>query len=322
LNDSPLVSERTRTVVLQAIEDLDYSPNLIARRFSLQRTHTVAVILRLFTLPSFVERLRGIQHILAESGYDLVLYSVETVEQRDNYFRALVRRASVDGILVISIPPDDQQAERFVEAGIPVVLLDAENSRLNEVIIDDVAGGAMATQHLINLGHSQIAFLSDFLETNFHESMRYRYEGYLQALREAEIPFQPEYHVYDHHGRLEAHHLAKKLLSLPNPPTAIFAASDTQAIGVLDAARDLGIRVPDQLSVIGFDDIRDADFVNLTTIRQPLYQSGVRGVTRLLEIIDSEDWGEPVREVLPLELVVRNTTAPFGEVALNSVEQV
>ncbi len=197
-----------------------------------------------------------------------------------------------------------------MRAGVPTVLIDAHHPRLSRVVIDDVAGGQMATQHVIDLGHRKIGFVSDQLENPFNfVSSRDRYQGYRRALAEADVPFRPEYHQQGEHGRQEAREMARALLSLPDPPTAIFAASDTQAIGVLEAARDAGLKVPEDLSVIGYDDIEIAEYLHLTTIRQPLFALGVEGVELLLDSIATPP-STPRRVLLPIELAVRHTTAP------------
>ena len=310
LNDSPVVRAATRQRVLEAIEALHYTPNLIARKLSRGKTHTIAVVLPLFTLPSFVERLRGVHEELTDNGYDLVLYSVETPEQRDDFLDRLSSPSRVDGMLLISLPPSDEQAKRLAASSVPTVLVDASHERLPHIIVDDEEGGYLATRLLIELGHTRIAYLSDFLETPFQQSMRQRYRGYRRALAEAGIEFDAQYHVWDTHGRLEARELARGLMHLDKPPTAIFAASDTQAIGVLDATREMGISVPGSLSVIGFDGIRDSEFLDLTTIEQPLFDSGVQGAARLLSMIQHPEVDRSVEIVLPLRLVERATTGP------------
>jgi LacI family transcriptional regulator len=309
LNNSPAVSQETRRRVQDAIQRLDYRPNPAARRLSAGRTNTIAVVLPLFTLPSFVERLRGIHDELSGNDYDMVLYSVDTPEQRDQHLARLAHPSRADGLLLVSLPPNDQQAQRLTDTQMPVVLVDAFHPDLSHVMVDDIEGGYMATKYLIELGHRKIAYVSDFLDTPFHPAMRQRYEGYRKALDEAEIEFQSEYHVYDSHGRDTARTLARNLLTLPDPPTAIFTASDTQAIGVMDAAFELNIHIPNQLSVIGYDDIRDAEYVKLTTVQQPLYESGAIGAQILLSILDSGDL-IPQEQVMPLQIVERNTTAP------------
>jgi DNA-binding LacI/PurR family transcriptional regulator len=310
LNDHPSVREPTRQKVLKAIAELDYSPSPLARRLSLGKTSTIAVIIPFFTRPSGVGRLRGVEYALADSEYDLILFNVETTARRDAYFDSVPRRERVDGLLIISLSPRDDEVDRFLHAGVPTVLIDARHPRLSRTVSDDVAGGHMATQHLIDLGHRKIGYVSDLLENPFNfVSSRDRYEGYRQSLDEAGIPFRPEYHRQGEHGRKEARENALRLLSLPDPPTAIFAASDTQAIGVLEAAQEMGLRVPEDLSIIGYDDIEVAEFLHLTTMRQPLFVSGVQGVELLLESIAAPP-SSPRRVVLPFELVVRGTTAP------------
>jgi LacI family transcriptional regulator len=328
LNDNPSVSDATRRKILAAIEELDYIPNPIARRLSLGKTLTIAVIVPFFTRPSCVERLRGVEYALSDSEYDLIIFNVETAAKRDAYFHDVPRRERVDGLLIISLPPRDEEVERFLQADVPTVLVDAHHPQLNQAVVDDVAGGRLATQHLIELGHHKIGYVSDLLEDPFHFVSRQdrdeeysqlwanagvpildRYEGYRQALAEAGNPFRPEYHRQGEYGRRKAREMARELLALADPPTAVFVASDVQAIGVLEAAEDAGLKVPDDLSVIGFDDIEIAEYLHLTTISQPLFASGVEGVELLLESI-AQPPTSPRQVLLPTDLIVRRTTAP------------
>jgi LacI family transcriptional regulator len=313
INDSPQVSPATRQRVLDVIVELNFTPNPTARHLSLGKTHTIAVIVPFFTRPSTIERLRGIEHSLAESDYDLVIYNVETVQRRDACFREIPRRERVDGVIIISLSPLDQDIPRLLNSILPIILVDANHPYLTSfgrVITDDVEGGRQATQYLIDLGHNRIGYISDFLENPFNfTSSRLRYQGYRQVLHTTGTSFNPLYHLENEHGLNEAYADARQMLSLPERPTAIFAASDTQAMGVLKAAKDLDLAVPDDLSVIGYDDIEVAEYLGLTTIRQLLYKSGQRGIEILLDILDGSS-AEPACEVLPTELVIRQTTAP------------
>jgi DNA-binding LacI/PurR family transcriptional regulator len=313
LNESPSVSEVTRLRVLETIRELNFVPNPTARRLSLGRTLTIAVIVPFFTRPSFIERLRGIENSLIESDYDLIIYNVETVERRDACLREVPRKERVDGLLILALSPRDDDLPFLEQAQVPIVLVDANHpllTSMNRVVVDDIAGGRLATQYLIDLGHTRIGYISDFLNTPFNfTSSRDRYKGYLQALQSAGLPVLAEYHGQGEHGRFEAYVLALKMLKLPDRPTAIFAASDTQAMGVLQAARELGLNVPGELSIIGYDDIEVSEYLGLTTVRQLLYESGERGVELLLTIM-TDRTREAACEVMPVELVVRNTTAP------------
>lgn len=309
LNDSPEVSPSTRDKVLSAIEALDYTPNPIARRLSLGKTLTIAVIAPFFTRPSVVERLRGIEHVIADSEYDLIVFNVETSSRRDAYFRNVSRRERVDGLIVISLLPSDNDVQRLQQSGAPVVLVDVSHPAFSQVIVDDVHGGRQATEHLLSLGHRKIGFLSDYEDSSFYfTANRDRFAGYSEALRAAGIHLNPAYCVHGVHSRSSAFEMASRLLSLSNPPTAIFATSDTLAIGVLEAAHERGLRVPHDLSVIGYDDIEIAEYLRLTTIRQSLFESGAEGVKLLLEEIEFTS-EQPKQILLPTELVKRDTTA-------------
>jgi DNA-binding LacI/PurR family transcriptional regulator len=313
INDSPSVSDATRRRVHQVITELNFVPSTSARRLSLGKTLTIAAVVPFFTRPSVIERLSGIESSLAESEYDLVIYNVETVQRRDACVRDLPRRARADGVLIISLSPRDEDVPYLISAEVPIVLVDANHpslTALNRIVVDDIDGGRVATQHLVDLGHRRIGYLSDPFENPFNfTSSRQRYQGYKQALEAVNIEISSEYLGQGEHGRYEAHLLALSMLRLPQPPTAIFAASDTQALGVLEAARDLELRVPEDLSVIGYDDIEVAEYLGLTTMRQLLFESGQRGVERLLEVLQDPPV-QPVCEVLPANLIVRRTTAP------------
>ncbi len=309
LNENPAVSDETREKVLTAIDDLNYTPNPIARQLSTGRTLTIGVILPYLTLPSYIERLRGVQRALIDSEYDLVIFNIGNPSQRDAYFQDLSRKTRVDGMLIISLPPSNEQANHILKSSIPTVLIDSDHPSLCCILADDVEGGRMAASHLVGLGHKKIAFLSDYLDTPFHPAMRYRYQGYREVLTESGIDFNPQYLKEGERGRLNARKMAQQLLLLDDPPTAIFASSDTQAIGVLDTAHAMGVKVPEELSVIGYDNIRDSEYVNLATIDQNLYSSGVEGARMLLEVL-SNTLDPPSKRYVSLELLVRETTAP------------
>jgi DNA-binding LacI/PurR family transcriptional regulator len=310
LNSSPSVSEETRKKVLQAIDDLNFTPNPIARRLSTGRTLTIGVVVPYFTLPDFVKRLQGVQYALTESDYDLVLFNVETPAQRDKHFQDLSKHTRVDGLLIMSLGVTEQDLEQFSQSNTPVVLIDSFHPRAHRIVVNHITGGKMATRHLVQLGHRKIAFVSDHLENPFKFSATIeRYQGYRSALQEAGIPENQDFFQHGEFGREAARQMGENLLALSDPPTAVFAATDTQAIGLLDAYRKAGKSVPEQFSIIGYHDIRDAEYMNLTTIRQPLFETGVKAVELLLEVIESPI-EQPQEIELELELIVRSTTAP------------
>ncbi len=310
INNSPAVSEATRQKVQIAIEALNFSPNIAARRLSQGKTMSIGVIVPFFTNPSVVRRLQGIVSVLSVSEYDLVLFDIEQVNQRDTFLRTIPQRKLADGLLLVSLTPSDIDVEQFALADVPTVLVDAHYPTLNHVHVDNVAGGHQATKHLIDLGHRKIAYISDFLDDPFNSPVRDRFAGYKQALAEAGIDFRAEYHQQAEHGRTQARHMTRTLLALPDPPTAIFAYSDTQAIGIIEAAQELGLSVPDDLSVIGYDNIEAAEYLHITTIRQGLFESGVQGAELLLALMETPT-SKTQEILLPTELIIRRTTTHY-----------
>lgn len=310
VNDRGNVAPATRERVLEVIRALEYRPSSVAQNLSLKRTLVVGVVLPFLTQASSIERVRGIVTALASSPYDLALYDVESADRKQRAFRLLGDAHHTDGLLVVSLVPPDEEVRRLRVGTIPCVLVDARHDGLPSVVVDDVAGGEIATRYLLELGHRRIAFVGDKPPDPFRfHSSRDRTTGYERALESAGVPIRPEYVRAGTQSRHVARSIADELLRLPDPPTAVFAASDLQALGVLEAARALQVDVPDQLSVIGFDDIEIASYVGLTTVRQQLFESGRRGAELLLQALAGQP--PPARvETLPLDLVVRGTTGP------------
>ncbi len=321
LNDSPNVRAETRERVLSAIADMDFKPNANARRLSLGKTHAIGVIAPYFTTPSCIERLRGIESALSATGYDFSLFNVETIRRRNEIFAEVPRVERIDGLIIITLVPPDSLVERLARRGIPTVLLDQSHPKLNNISTDNIQGARIAVEHLITLGHRRIGYISDVIDDGKANPLQFttpreRYLGYRAALASAEIPHHPHLHKQGPHAQRYAYGLALDLLSQDEPPTAIFAMSDTQAIGALQAAQTLGFDVPEQLSIIGYDDIEVAQYLNLTTIRQPLFESGVEAVDLLLEQLedDGSNSADLIHRTLPLELVLRQSTCkpPIG----------
>ena len=315
LNGSSLVSEGTKKRIVAVAEELDFAPSLAARRLSLGKTQTITVVVSFLTRPQAAERLRGIDAALADSEFDLLIYNVETVDKRNQYFQTLPLRQRTDGVIVVSLPPSEEDAPRLERSGVPVVFIDAREhtTGLPRVLGDDIAGGELATRHLLDLGHRRIGFVGDAFVNPFgFTSSRDRFAGYRRALDGADIEAADGYVALGAHGRYEARDLAAQMLSRPVRPTAIFAASDTQALGVLAAAQDLGLHVPDDLSVIGYDDIEACDFVGLTTVRQHLFESGRQGADLLMAEIVRRAPVPPTVVIQP-DIVRRRSTGPRKE---------
>lgn len=308
LNNKPNVDPETRARVQAVIAELDFVPSAAARRLSLGRSQTVGVVVPFLTRPSVVERLHGIELSLARLGLDMITMNVESAERRDAVLRTIARPERIDGLILMSIAPHEDELARIQGTGLPLVLLDAHHRRVPRVVMDDVDGGRIAARHLLELGHRRLGFVGDVPRPGFgFSSSRLRFKGVEDTLREQGLAIPRDHLGLAEHSRPVARASADAILSRPDRPTAIVAASDTEAIGVLEAAASLGLDVPGDLSVIGYDDVEAADFVGLTTVHQPLSESGERAVARLEALIAGHD-DAPLREVMPVSLVVRRTT--------------
>ncbi|WP_053227233.1 LacI family DNA-binding transcriptional regulator [Solirubrobacter soli] len=309
LNDSPLVLEPTRERVQAAVDELGYRLNSTARNLSIGRAMAIGVVVPFFTAPSVIERLRGVVERLGRGErreYDLMLFDVEAPEQRP--LEHLVARDRVAGLLIISLSVSDAEVAALARDELPTVLVDAAHPKLSRVVIDNLRGGELAAEHLLARGHSRIGFVGDH-PTNAYgfTSSEDRRRGFRGALLRAGVPPDHRLERVGPHGRVHAEAMAEELLSLPEPPTAIFAPSDLQAIGVLKAAERMGMRVPEELAVIGFDDVDLAEIVGLTTIRQPLREGGALAADLLLAAIEGGARA-PVETRQTLTVVERRTT--------------
>ena len=307
LNAPGKVNGETRERILAAIDALGFVPKAEARARALRGTGRIGVISPFFTAPSFVQRLRGISEALSAKKFELVIYTVDSAEHLKKFLSSLPLTGNLDGLIVLSLPVDDADVRRLVEHGLPTVLVEFPHPSLSSVEIDDVMGGRMAAQYLLEKGHHCIAFLgdTDLPEYSLHPVSQ-RLVGFRQALREAGIELPEEFVKLAPYSLEQTRQVAAELLSLPEPPTAIFAATDFQALGVLKAARQLKVQVPEQLAVVGFDDLDIAEYTDLTTIRQHLDESGRLAVEILLSQIESPS--RPPKHVkLPLTLIERQT---------------
>jgi LacI family transcriptional regulator len=311
LNNSQSVKDSTREKVLRVISDLNFTPDPIARTMIKKRSGTLGVILPFFTRPFFIELLRNIEAAISRRNCEMVIYNVETDEQRERYFNSLPMRRKVDGLLLVSLSPGDDLLPRLRDAELPTVLIDAYNPHFTSLVVNNIDGAYTAVRHLIQKGHRRIGFINGIIEGNFKfNQANDRLIGVHRALSEGGVQYEPELMLAADWNRHSAKEAALKLLRLPNPPTAIFVASDLQAVGVLEAARQQGLRVPDELSVVGFDGIELSDILDLTTIQQPYDKIGEIGVRKLLELIDKS--GEVPPELIRFDthLVERKTVAP------------
>lgn len=312
LNSPDRVSEETRALVLSVIDELGFVPKVEARTYARKQIGRIGVLTPYFTADSFVDLLRGIRGALIGLPYELVIYDVATPAQRDGYLTNLALTHQLDGLIVIGLTIADALASRLLTHQRPIVQIVVESQLLNhhfdQIVYDDAAGGRMAAEHLLARGHRRLGFVGDAAVPDFiaHTSAT-KLDSFRQTIALAGVPLPDTYVSLASFGMEQAQQQAHQLLNLPNPPTAIFAASDTQAIGVLSAARERGLAIPNDLAVMGFDDIGVAHFIGLTTIRQQLKERGRLAVELVLEQLAGER--RPAKQIdLPLMLMQRTTT--------------
>jgi LacI family transcriptional regulator len=308
LNNPDRVSEPTRRKVMAAIDQLNFVPKADARASRLKSSGRIGVITPFFTSPSFNDRLRGVASALANSRYELIIYTVDTLDRLNGYLSTLPLTGHLDGLIIISLPVDDAAAQRLITARIDTVLIENAHPDFSAIVVDDHAGGRLAAEHLVAQGHRRCAFVyfDDLPEYSIHPEI-HRLAGYREALAEHDIPLPDEYIRSVPVSRMGIREALRALFDLPAPPTAIFAPSDDLAIRVIHRARELGLHTPRDISVIGYDDIDIAEHVDLTTIAQMLSDSGKTAGELLLAGLN--DRYRPMQHIeLPVRLRVRGTT--------------
>lgn len=310
INDKGQVKEETRDRVLAAIDELAYHPSPAARSLPRRRAHAISVLVPFVTHPSAVARVQGIVHGLRNTDLPVTILDVEQPAHQSAHLDTLASGYRPEGAVIISLIPSPRQLARFGEAGLCPVFIDADVPKFSSIFIDDRAGGVLATDHLINLGHRRIAFIGDTEEAGFgFESSARRHRGYRDALHAAGYGTNLAYERTGPHGSDPSRRITHELLALAEPPTAIFASSDTQAIGVVEAAKEAGVGIPEELSVIGFDDVEISAYLGLTTVGNPLHESGLIAAELVVKHI--RDPAYPPRRVeQELEVIVRSTTGP------------
>jgi LacI family transcriptional regulator len=306
INDRYGVAPDTFSRVKAVIADLGYESSLVARSLRSRRTNVIGILVADIE-PFSAELLKGAAQAIRGSDFELIVYSGSGHgKEHSGWERRNVSRLSgtlTDGIILVTPTVDD-----VGDAG-PIVAVDphAGPSSMPSVHSDNLEGAITATEHLIALGHRDVAFFGDETDNPFgFDSSPLRQEGFAAALAGAGAPLAPERVLLRRHGREPARAAATELLTGRDRPSAVFATSDMQAIGVLEAAQAAGLRVPEDLSVIGFDDVEAATFVRLTTVAQPLRESGALGARMVLRRLA----GEEVESLqLDLEVVDRGSTA-------------
>ncbi|QQE79782.1 LacI family DNA-binding transcriptional regulator [Alicyclobacillus sp. SO9] len=309
LHHDKRVKEETRQRVLEAAQELQYRPNGIARDLKTRKTETICVLLHDLGGPFYSELLQGVQDVAAENGYNTIA-SGSTGGKHGAGARLLLERR-VDGVIVLAQDVDDEMILRAAGNDLPVVVLDREliSKNIFTVRVDNVHGGYEATKHLLDEGYRRIAFVSGPADSLDSDE---RYEGYLKAMGEYAVD---ESKRITYNGRFTeegGYSVGRVIATNRQLPEAVFAANDEMAVGLLKAFQDKGIAVPEDVAVVGFDNIRISEYVRpaLSTIKQPMYEMGAVSAQLLFQAMNNSLELEPV--LLRTELVVRQSSRKGG----------
>ena len=310
LNNHPNVSLATRTRVLTVANRLNWRPHPYARGLARQKTNSVLAVVPFFSTYFFVEVLRGVQSKLGEMEHDLILYGINDPHHVEELLRKNSMRMRVDGVLFLSMSVPEFFVEQYDHLKIPIVLIDTKRKDLDSVYVENVKGAYTATNHLLSLGHKRIGMLNASMRSL---PVKERLEGFRNAMNDAGIEIDPHLTVstnstvLDGFTRESGYELMKELLQLKSArPTAVLISSDIQASGALWAIEEAGLHCPEDIAVIGFDDIELASHLRLTTMRQPMFDMGVLAARKLEERMNGSQLPPANNPFVP-ELIIRET---------------
>ncbi len=314
LNDNPRINKVTREKIKAVAEKLGYRPNVFARSFALQRSELIGVVVPDIIVSFFPEIIRGIKDRALRDGYDLILATSDGQEEKERSAIQFLKQRQVDGLLIAPCHGEKNREcyQRLVRENFPLVFMDRFLPGLNvaSVVTDNIEGGYLATKYLLELGHRRIGFAcTDFTGSTTAE----RIEGYVRALKECGLPREEDLiktSPYNSGGdvyRVDTD-VIKSYLEMKNRPTAIFAVNDTMAVGVMKVLRDLGVKVPEEMSLIGYDNLAISKYlpVTLTTVSQPELEIGKTAAEILLENIKTGNGIIKQTRFKP-ELIVRDS---------------
>jgi LacI family transcriptional regulator len=308
LNGHNDVSEKTKRRVIDICEQIGYSPNAIARGLVKNSTDTIGLLIPDITNPFFSDVAWGVEDEASKKGYNVILCNTNwELSREESYFKLLCEKR-VGGIIVA--PVSDETISLVERFGIklPVVFVGSnpKDESFNFVVADNLKAGFMATEYLIKLGHLRIALIGG---NEYTSTYRDRFEGYRMALDKYGLIYDANFVKSGSFRRDSGYRLTKGLVEIGNTPSAVVAANDMVALGVIEAIEELNMNIPDDISLIGFDDISYASLpkIKLTTISQPKYNIGKKSVDILFKRIDGRGLRKGTYEILQPELIERST---------------
>lgn len=308
LRGLPNVSPATRQKVLEVAEQHSYVVSPDASQLKKRATGRVAVVTPHVSRWFFGEMIEGIESVLRGSQYDLLLYHVGNLEDRMSFFELLPARRKVDAVIVVGFPVEESERERLqLMLGVQIVAAGGQQAIYPYVSIDDTKAGGQAVGHLIALGHRRIAMI-EAIDPEQARQPSGRSAAYYRALEQAGIPTDADLVATTDWGAEQGAAAMARLLSRPQAPTAVYAHSDEVAFGAMRTIRDAGLRIPDDISIVGIDDHPHASLLHLTTVRQDVRRQGVLTAQMLLALLRHEHDVE-TSVTVDTELVVRRSTA-------------
>lgn len=311
INDSGYVSEATRAKVEMAIAELGYVPNMLGPSLRFNQTNTLALVVADITNPFWTTIARGAEDAAHENGYNVILCNTdESPEKQDQYVTMLLKRR-IDGILLAPANSRPKSVELILQQGVSVVVIDRFVPDVDVDIIrgDSVGGAYQLTQHIIQLGHRQIVILAGPEDVSTSKD---RVQGFLHAMQDANIASDTSNIYWGSFTESSGYRRTKQVLNSQKLPTAIFAANNFIAIGALRALHDANIRIPDDISLVAFDDFLDAISVDpfLTVVTQPSYEMGYQATELLLKRLADDSKEAYANILLPTELIIRRSSGP------------
>jgi LacI family transcriptional regulator, galactose operon repressor len=312
INNIPLVNDETKKKVLEAIEKTGYKPNAIARSLKMQKTNTFGIMIPDISNSFYTQVVRGVEDICNMYEYNIILCNTDLDPQKEQRYLDVLMEKQSDGILYIGKGISQELKEKMVQSNVPLVtgaIHDHEYS-IPSVMIDNEAAAYDMTKYLISLGHKKIAHFSD----NDHNSIvaREREEGYKRALEKEGIEMTKEWQLMDTYNAQGGYKMMGALLDLKeeNRPTAIVAANDEVAIGAIRKAIESGIKIPEDMSIAGFNNFSISEWVNpsITTVSHPMYDIGAVSARMLIKMINKEEL-ESKNIIVPHEIIERESTA-------------
>lgn len=309
INNSGYISPETRERVQKAITDLGYVPNTLARSLRSRRTNTVALIITDITNPFFTTLARGVEDAANEAGYTVIFCNTdESAAKEEKYLNVLLQK-QVDGLLLVPAQCSVNTIRQIMKHGTPVVVLDR---RIPEVDVDTVRcdaldGAYQLTRYLISLGHRQIAVMSGAVGISTADD---RVTGYRMALEEAGITVAEDYLFRGDFTPESGYSMTRQALKLPLRPTALIAANNFITIGAMKALQEVGLDVPEDIALVGFDDLPPAlvTFPFFTVASQPAYEMGTRAMKLLLQRLEGNELDHFQEIILPTQLIIRHSS--------------